>query len=65
MTSREARLVASAALPCPFCGERLVPHDDHHGYWVAHDRSPGPCFLSTIQLLDTVDLAGWNQRVKP
>jgi hypothetical protein len=54
--------IAGLALPCPFCGERLVIHEDHHGQWVAHAREPGPCECSTSQLHDEDDLRRWNTR---
>ncbi len=60
----EAQRIAAHALPCPFCGERLVVHTDHHGCWVAHKEEPGPCLISVIQLLDDDDLELWNRRAE-
>src|SRR4051812_46373070 len=62
MNESTANAVANEAKPCPFCGEKLTSHNDHHGWWVAHEREPGPCFLSTIQIMDRTDLEGWNRR---
>lgn len=62
MNEKTATAIAEKSLPCPFCGERLVSKRDHHGYWVAHEQEPGPCFDSTIQLMDADDLKRWNTR---
>ncbi len=64
MTESEASLMVKQALPCPFCGERLIAHSDHHGYWLAHKEEPGPCYASTFQLLDQTDLLSWNTRAE-
>lgn len=58
----EIAIIARDALPCPFCGERLVIHTDYHGAWVAHKREPGPCIDSVTQLHDLSDLLQWNVR---
>jgi hypothetical protein len=50
--------------PCPFCGERLVIHTDHHGEWIAHRLEPGPCIISTIQIFNKADAIMWNRRIK-
>ena len=63
MKPKEAEKLAAKALPCPFCGERLVVSNDHHGCWVGHKQEPGPCFFSVAQLIDETDLIGWNKRV--
>lgn len=57
--------IAAKALPCPFCGEPLEVHSDHHGQWVAHREEPGPCIFSIVQLFDERDLAEWNTRATP
>lgn len=62
MTRAQAESLAARALPCPFCGERLVVYDDHHGSWVSHRDEPGPCIDSTVQLMDEDDLRRWNSR---
>lgn len=54
--------LASNAKPCPFCGERLVAKNDHHGWWVGHRQEPGPCFESVVQLFDESELKDWNCR---
>ena len=59
----DAEIEKADLLPCPFCGEKLIIHDDHHGIWWAHRDEPGPCFLSTIQILDLEDVKGWNKRI--
>lgn len=52
-----------SAKPCPFCGERLIVHTDHHGAWLAHkDEATGECFESIAQVMDADDLARWNTR---
>lgn len=51
--------------PCPFCGERLVLKEDHHGQWWAHRSEPGSCFASTSQIFDEEDAAAWNKRAVP
>lgn len=51
-----------SVLPCPFCGERLVIHSDHHGEWVAHRDEVGPCVASTTQLMTAKDRDDWNKR---
>jgi hypothetical protein len=53
----------AAALPCPFCGERLIVHADHHGAWLAHKNETGNCFDSCAQIMNTDNLAQWNKRV--
>ncbi len=50
------------AKPCPFCGEKLIVHTDHHGAWLAHRNITGPCFESIAQVMDNRDLMGWNTR---
>jgi hypothetical protein len=50
------------ALPCPFCGERLVVKDDHHGAWMGHRNESSNCFESVGQIFNNDDLAGWNTR---
>lgn len=62
MNKTIAKSIAGKALPCPFCGERLVVKNDHHGYWVAHEQEPGSCFDSTIQLMSKADCDKWNTR---
>lgn len=52
----------SGLLPCPFCGEILIEHEDHHGSWWAHRQDPGPCIASTTQLFDEDGFRRWNQR---
>ena len=49
-------------LPCPFCGERLVLHGDHHGEWWGHKNDMGPCFDSVAQVMDQKDANAWNTR---
>lgn len=61
MTKRE-KIEELRLLPCPFCGERLVIQDDHHGKWWAHQHEPGPCFDSTAQVMDQKDADAWNTR---
>lgn len=46
--------------PCPFCGERLVLQDDHHGSWFGH--SGYHCECATTQVHDQIDLRRWNTR---
>jgi hypothetical protein len=62
MREEQANELARRALPCPFCGERLVVKSSDQGHWVAHEDEPGPCFLSFVQLIDVTDLDGWNTR---
>jgi len=50
--------------PCPFCGERLVTHYDHHGTWIAHKNETGKCIISTYQLFSQDDVDKWNARPK-
>jgi hypothetical protein len=57
--------MASRALPCPFCGERLVARNDHHGWWIAHKNETGKCIESVMQLFDEEDLMAWNTRSEP
>ncbi|WP_130228895.1 Lar family restriction alleviation protein [Bradyrhizobium sp. Leo121] len=49
-------------LPCPFCGEKLVEHDDHHGTWWAHRSELGDCPISVHQIFDERDAEEWNKR---
>ncbi len=65
MTYEKASSLAARALPCPFCGERLIAHSDHHGSWVGHRDEPGPCIDSTTQLMSEDDLRRWNTRTAP
>ena len=60
-----AEEIARAALPCPFCGERLVVSTDHHGAWAGHKNTTGPCIESVVQLHDMHDLRAWNTRASP
>ena len=61
-----AEEIARAALPCPFCGERLVVATDHHGAWVEHRRSmQSDCFEAVAQIHDMAGLRGWNTRLPP
>ncbi len=62
MSPQIAECLAKRALPCPFCGESLVVHEDHHGCWLAHRQEPGRCIESVVQLLDAQDLERWNER---
>lgn len=48
--------------PCPFCGEKLVQHDDHHGTWWAHKNEVGSCWASVEQIHDNDDAKRWNKR---
>lgn len=57
-----AEASVSKALPCPFCGERLIVHTDHHGGWLGHKNETGPCFDCVIQIMEDRDLAKWNKR---
>ncbi len=54
--------MARRALPCPFCGQRLIVKGDHHGSWVGHKNETGPCFQATAQIHFEEDLAEWNVR---
>lgn len=65
MTERQAQALADKCLPCPFCGERLVAKNDHHGWWVAHANECGGCECSTSQIHDARDIARWNTRKEP
>lgn len=49
-------------LPCPFCGENIIKHQDHHGYWYAHRNETGICIVSFLQLFDKKDYDAWNTR---
>ena len=49
--------------PCPFCGQKLVLLDDHHGSWYAHKDNGGYCEASYTQLFDAEDVKRWNTRV--
>ncbi|HEU0038026.1 MAG TPA: hypothetical protein VFR76_02015 [Verrucomicrobiae bacterium] len=51
--------------PCPFCGEKLVQHDDHHGTWWAHKNEVGYCWASVEQIHDDEDARRWNVRHTP
>lgn len=63
MDPAKAKRMAKLAKRCPFCGERLVVRDDHHGCWLAHkDELGGDCIVSVIQVLNEEDLQAWNQR---
>jgi hypothetical protein len=62
MTERQAKRLAKAAMPCPFCGEFLVPKNDEYGFWVAHADELRRCIVSVIQLIDDEDLSQWNTR---
>jgi hypothetical protein len=53
------------AKPCPFCGERLIVHTDHHGAWLAHRNYLGRCSVSVIQIDDGEELDMWNIRTEP
>ena len=57
--------IESRLLPCPFCGERLVVHGDHHGEWIAHRNVVGPCTACPVQIFDEADARAWNQRTTP
>lgn len=62
-TEKRALELAAEALPCPFCGERLVVANDHHGYWLQHaGHLSSVCFDSVAQVLNDDDLARWNRR---
>lgn len=54
--------LATDPLPCPFCGEELVKHSDHHGEWMAHQNEAGRCVASVTQLFDDSDVEEWNRR---
>lgn len=57
-----AEAAVSRALPCPFCGERLIVKTDHHGAWLAHRNEFGTCYESTAQIMDEDGLKRWNTR---
>lgn len=50
---------------CPFCGENLIQHTDHHGKWFAHKEEMGSCIISHMQLFDEKDYIIWNTRKQP
>jgi hypothetical protein len=61
MTEKQIDKWLRTAKPCPFCGERLVNNNDHHGFWAEH-RGNSKCFLRFYQILDQEDASGWNSR---
>ena len=55
--------IAETILPCPFCGEKLVVHDDHHGCWIAH-ANLDHCIISHIQIFEGKEVERWNTRIQ-
>lgn len=74
MTRTEAEALAKTALPCPFCGERLVvyhekansfnPEGEHE---LRHPRTLGICVLGNLPSLyiTNTDIDRWNHRTAP
>ncbi len=63
-TCKPGSQVAPELLPCPFCGESLVEHSDHHGSWWAHKDEAGPCVASCWQVFmdEPASIKRWNTR---
>jgi len=56
--------MCKALSPCPFCGESLVVHEDHHGKWIAHNYEPHDwCPCGVVQIHDLSGMTEWNTRL--
>src|SRR5437868_14903218 len=65
MTESQARQLARDALPCPFCGERLVAAEDRDGDFIVEHKSCTDCFHAIACLFSKSDLERWNCRAGP
>lgn len=66
MTEREATDLAARALPCPFCGERLVVIGYRaFTYFVRHQDEHYQCFIYSIEIWNADGLDRWNTRAEP
>ncbi len=54
--------IVSSCKPCPFCGERLVVHNDRHGAWIGHKNELSQCFDAGSLIMDSDDVSLWNMR---
>lgn len=57
-----AKSLAARALPCPFCGEKLVVHANKYGCSIGHPAAQKTCILRNAIFLEQCDLAAWNMR---
>lgn len=71
MHRKLAEELVTLALPCPFCGARLVCFDggeNFKGYWIGHPgrtkRAP-ECIAIFIQIDNEGGLESWNSRTEP
>jgi len=62
VNEKEFRIICNTLKACPFCGEKLVVHGDHHGYWIAHKNPDVKCFCGMIQIDSKKEADKWNCR---